>query len=216
MITEQATSVLQDHPNAKISLRWVPGHEGVEGNEAADIAAKEARSVTTLKETYRQLLVEQHIAAFRRTERYRRLKSIDETMPSRHFWKMSRDLERRRASILIQLRTGHAPLNAHLHRIQRSETPTCPNCAARNETVIHLLLHCQAYRVARGDMRKALPYYLFNLRGILNNGRCLPALWTYLDKTGRLAQQHGSLATGTGPAFKEKAKKRRKQRRTTH
>lgn len=100
---------------------------------------------------------------------------------------MSRDLERRRASTLrvIQLRTGHAPLNAHLHRIQRSDTPIYPKCAERNESVIHLqvLLHDQpeAHREARGRMRKTLPFYFSNLRGLLNNDMYLPALWSFLS-----------------------------------
>lgn len=50
---------------------------------------------------------------------------------------------------------NYAPLNAHLHRIQRFNTLACLKCAARSETVIRLHLHCVAFHEAR-VMRKAL------------------------------------------------------------
>lgn len=49
--------------------------------------------------------------------------------------------------------------DAHVHRINRSDTPLCPRCAERNETVVHLILHCPAHRIARGELRRRLPYY---------------------------------------------------------
>lgn len=171
------------------------------------------RSVTTLKETYRKVLQAQHAESFRQTDRYRRLRSIDRTAPSKFFWKLSRDLERRRASVLIQLRTGHAPLNAHLHRINRSDTSLCPRCAEGNETVIHLLLHCPAHREARGNLRRNLPYHQFNLRDMLSNAKCFPQLWTFLDKTGRFTHQHGSLAQGRNPPPRKRKAERKRPRK---
>ncbi|KAG2341733.1 hypothetical protein BDR05DRAFT_887701, partial [Suillus weaverae] len=40
--------------------------------------------------------------------------------------------------------TGHALLNKHLNRINRSPTPKCPNCN-KEETMHHFLIACPAY-----------------------------------------------------------------------
>ena len=49
------------------------------------------------------------------------MQRIDKSMPSNKYLKLTEGLTRRQASWLIQLRTGHAPLQAHLHRIQGPE-----------------------------------------------------------------------------------------------
>ncbi|KAF8156730.1 hypothetical protein B0H34DRAFT_658337, partial [Crassisporium funariophilum] len=36
-----------------------------------------------------------------------------------------------KSDILFQLRTGHAPLAKHLHRIGKVDTPRCPCCGTR-------------------------------------------------------------------------------------
>ncbi|KAI0365283.1 hypothetical protein BV20DRAFT_909194, partial [Pilatotrama ljubarskyi] len=50
---------------------------------------------------------------------------------------------------LTHLRTGHAPLNDHLHRIGRADSPLCPACMTARETVIHHLIQCPACRRQR-------------------------------------------------------------------
>ncbi|KAG2143391.1 uncharacterized protein EDB93DRAFT_1088328, partial [Suillus bovinus] len=46
---------------------------------------------------------------------------------------------------LIQLRTGHIPLNKLLHRI----FSMCPACEEREESVHHFLLSCPVYTNTR-------------------------------------------------------------------
>ncbi|KZV90369.1 hypothetical protein EXIGLDRAFT_581638, partial [Exidia glandulosa HHB12029] len=41
-ILDEATRLRTRHPNAQLRLVWVPGHEDVEGNELADLHAKQA------------------------------------------------------------------------------------------------------------------------------------------------------------------------------
>ena len=45
------------------------------------------------------------------------MKKVDLSMPYKVFAKLAIILPRRHASLLIQLCSGHAPLNKHLHRI---------------------------------------------------------------------------------------------------
>ena len=45
----------------------------------------------------------------------------------------------RMATLLI---SGHAPLNYHLYKINKSDTKTCPTCELEDETVAHLVGNC--------------------------------------------------------------------------
>ncbi|KZT63681.1 hypothetical protein DAEQUDRAFT_636083, partial [Daedalea quercina L-15889] len=54
-------------------------------------------------------------------------------------------LPHKQASILIQLQTEHVPLQKYLYRIQKAESPFCPNCGETRETVHHYLLECPKF-----------------------------------------------------------------------
>lgn len=60
-------------------------------------------------------------------------------------------LDREKASILAQLRTGHARLNGYLHRIGKAESDLC-ECGIERETVPHFLLRCTRWN----EQRRAL------------------------------------------------------------
>ena len=44
--------------------------------------------------------------------------------------------------VATQILTGHAALNHHLSRVNRTVQPLCPLCEAEEETVSHLLGQC--------------------------------------------------------------------------
>ena len=41
-LLESIDNLIQEHPDTHITITWVPGHMDIEGNEKADMAAKEA------------------------------------------------------------------------------------------------------------------------------------------------------------------------------
>ena len=71
------------------------------------------------------------------------------TLPSSRFPKLVALLARPNTSLLIQLHTGHVPLNHHLHRIGRTDTPRRLGCGAEKETVLHFILQCPEYALHR-------------------------------------------------------------------
>ncbi|KZV70474.1 hypothetical protein PENSPDRAFT_561026, partial [Peniophora sp. CONT] len=95
-------------------------------------------------------------------------------------------LTRKDSTVLFQLRSGHAPLNAHLHRMKCVEAPTCDRCWADDETVTHFVYECPAWTRERRGMKAAAgkawrsPAYLFG------KDKGIKALLAYVRETGRL------------------------------
>ena len=58
--------------------------------------------------------------------RYARMSRIDKNLFSNKYITLTDDMTCRDASLLIQLWTGHIPLNEHLHQIKRTPSPLCP------------------------------------------------------------------------------------------
>ncbi|KNZ80706.1 hypothetical protein J132_04795 [Termitomyces sp. J132] len=55
-------------------------------------------------------------------------------------------LDRCQSAMLMQFRMGHLPLNLHLFRIRRAESPVCPHCRGLMvELVRHFILKCPQY-----------------------------------------------------------------------
>ena len=44
-----------------------------------------------------------------------------------------------------QLKTGHAPIGAYLHRIKARDSPACLGCSRGTKTVKHLLTSCRQW-----------------------------------------------------------------------
>ena len=70
---------------------------------------------------------------------------IDNKLPSHSFLVATSHLSRAQASILMQLHTGHIPLNYFLHKINKVESPICPLCRTADETIHHYLLDCPGF-----------------------------------------------------------------------
>lgn len=120
------------------------------------------------------------------------LRRIDESAPSSAFQKLIRDIPRRHASILVQLRTGHVPLNKHLYRIGCADSPTCPACEGGQESVLHFLVTCPAYEPFRRHLRIALKHHASSVNILLNNPESWRPLFRFINKTGRLHETFGN------------------------
>ncbi|KAF8881116.1 hypothetical protein BD779DRAFT_1445756 [Infundibulicybe gibba] len=101
---------------------------------------------------------------------------------------------------MIQLRTGHAPLNQHLHRIKKTDSPLCPNCGVYEETVSHLMLQCSAYSIKRIEMNKRGGPSSRNLHALLTDKALIPWAYQFIDTSKRLRSVFGKI---TPPKFEE-------------
>ena len=100
---------------------------------------------------------------------FAKLSKIDPMMPSNKFQWLIAGFNRSQASILTQLRVGHIPLNAYLHRIKQAASPDCLQCGVGSEMVHHFLFNCQAWRSERWAMDKVLRREVKSLQHILSH-----------------------------------------------
>ena len=116
---------------------------------------------------------------------------------SNKFATLTSNLPRRHASILIQPRTGHAPLNHHFAQIQKINSPSCQGCGTLSETVYHYLLICVAYRLARRRLELDIGRQRMRIEHLLTNNKSLPHFFHFLNRTKRLKHIFGSLVPPT-------------------
>ena len=100
---------------------------------------------------------------------------------------------RSQASILVQLRTGHAPVQAYLHRFKLADTPICPSCGTEPESITHYLLYCITYVAQRRCLRRSLGRDKSLGLEILGDETTIKPLMAYINDTKRFEDSHGSL-----------------------
>lgn len=111
------------------------------------------------------------------------IRRIDKSTLSNHYQKLVKGLLRCHASILAQLRLGHAPLNQHLHRLKCIESPLCPACKMEEETVAHYLIMCPAFRKHRIPLQYELKCEAKSISTLLNDPEALRPLFRYMNRT---------------------------------
>ncbi|QRW27253.1 COG4 transport domain-containing protein [Rhizoctonia solani] len=156
---------LSESPLNKVELHWVPGHEGVEGNDRADALANEGgtkppmhshnRSITWSKAeatrnaslTWSHLWSSQPHSRFV-SEHIRRNPSL-----SLHPFFKAFPYHRAIHARLIQVIMGHAFLGEYRERFRPDDDPSCP-CGAPRQTLDHVLRACPSFDLARHTLRE--------------------------------------------------------------
>ena len=123
-----------------------------------------------------------------------RISQKDPGMPSKAFSKIAERLPRKQASLLIQLRTGHVPLQQHLYRMHKVDSPICPKCGTTKETVYHFLMECAAYNGARAERERQAGPASRSIKDLLSRPALIPPLFRYIHDTQRFQAMYGPLA----------------------
>ena len=214
MFHDSVQKLREAHPGIRLTLRWVPGHAGVEGNERADTAAKEAAggrsgapralpkglrktlplSASRARQNFKHVLQEKAKQEWQESRRGRRMAEVDRRLPSKTYTRLVSSLPRRHANLLFQLRTGHVPLYRHLERIGKVLTATCPACEEAQESVSHYLLDCPAYSLHRAVHLAPLGRAGRTLSVLLASQKAMRPLFNYINATGRFRGFIGELA----------------------
>ena len=155
-----------------IEISWIPAHTGIEGNEAADLAAKEAtgwrgnrnekarpsappRELHSLRSTLNTWINQRAAnewAADWSSETKGRKSYEYNPIPGHKALAPHRGTSKSLSSIITQLRTGKIGLNAYLHsrKVPGIDNPMC-GCGYRLQSIEHVLLFCRKYHQIRLD-----------------------------------------------------------------
>jgi ribonuclease HI len=200
--------------STNITLRWIPAHVGVPGNEAADGNAKCAalefaggatdgadkpiiRLAAAAKRMVRERIQDRWKKQWESERTAQPTKRLVE-WPSKKTLRLYECLSKPRSSIMIQMRSMRIALRHFLYKINEAESDKCP-CGEGSQTPRHVLLQCETF----GELRKRLfdqlhraigPFELSNYDIIVSNPLATRYVAKFMHQTGLLAQfQHADL-----------------------
>jgi ribonuclease HI len=152
-----------------VTVRWIPAHMGIPGNEAADQAAKEATGWrengrrqqpadpppqlyplrTTLRRWCKTQTERAWISAWREEKKGRATYRHTPT-PTKKVLQLHERLSKRESALLVQLRTEKIGSNDFLFNrgVPIVASLGC-SCGERRQTVAHVLLRCSKYKDLR-------------------------------------------------------------------
>ena len=170
ILRDIVASIREFQKRSTRSLRfvWVPAHQGIRDNEAADAAAREAtaedkRPTLDYAERVRQLTgVLRSIRQDGTDNPYRNNPlprhgrytwSLDLALPGPHTLELYGALSSNEASMLIQARSNKSHLNSSLYRMRVADSAMC-ECGHDDETIRHVILECPRWVAERSTLKQ--------------------------------------------------------------
>ncbi|KAJ6437592.1 hypothetical protein O9K51_09799 [Purpureocillium lavendulum] len=190
-----------------VEIRWIPAHTGVQGNEDADKAAKEATGWRERGPAGSRAEMPAELYSLRSTLKTRAHKEANKTWaakwaaeergrttyrytpkPTKKVLQLHDGLSKRQSALLVQMRTEKIGLNDFLfsRRVPDATDASCP-CREGRQTVSHVLLRCRKYRQLRRQELGHLPGR-HDLRGILSERKAAAKAIKFMELTEILGQ----------------------------
>ena len=191
--------------NAQYSLtvRWTAGHQGIADNEKANREAKHAadshnsnskdlpkyirkklkHSVSALQQANNKERNEKWKEEWQASKHYRCFKAKDIISPaSQKFLTLTSDhrISRNMASLIFQLRTGHAPLNEYLHHFKKIDSANCLVCSDQHKTAEHFLLNCPKHTHKHWPLQVRCNRTILSFTDLLSNSKLILPLINYI------------------------------------
>ena len=137
-----------------ITLTWIPSHTGIEGNEKADMMAKQATSDQTIemlnflsKDDLKREAKNIIINLWRKEWHLLRDNKLREIKSTTDRWINPTNLTREQEVILTRLRIGHS-WHTHKHLMDKTDPEPCITCGSEI-SIKHLLLECRQFNDIR-------------------------------------------------------------------
>lgn len=135
----------------EVTIRWIPSHSKIEGNEQADKAAKEAAAVGKIGTAQWSSLayINRNIMEAKKSDiwSWHRSYYVPRLKPGIH--PVLGQTPKKYAARFFQLKVGHAATGAFLERIGVRETAECWWCGRADQSVGHLYTKCRKWRRER-------------------------------------------------------------------
>ena len=202
----------------ELKIAWIAAHSGAEGNEMVDRAAKEAAegmtdsmerlpaylvkkggrlpaSLSAMKQAYNAVIRQRWREKWAKSPRYSRCADLyEDDHLFAAFKGATKGAARNQFSLLVQLHTGHVPLNKHLHRLGKVNSDVCNACKLHAETVTHYLLECCGYDDEREKMLRTIRRQTTDLGTLFGSREGIKATLQYVEDTGRLRNSFGDVS----------------------
>jgi ribonuclease HI len=159
---------------------WCPGHQGIQGNEAADRVADAAAR----RNAYPDCVLP---FSFAKASKF--LKNQISITPKKPLTARASLLPIHQSSVLNQLESGHSALHHYLFKSKRRLDPTCPFCPAK-ETTQHFIDLCPALKAPRRKLvsaaqRLKLKFPANRPHSLLRFPKAHPLLLEFIKSSGR-------------------------------
>ena len=152
-IVVQIRRLLSSMKRFEIKFLWIPGHAGIQGNETADLCAKESlthpdrNNISCPSSDVFNYIHSHFLQYLQRTWEENHHFHSFYIKPTLQHWPSAHQDTRLKEVLLARLRLGHTRIT-HSFILEKTDPPLCHRCHTRYN-ISHFLLHCPLYATHR-------------------------------------------------------------------